>query len=132
MSLKVRTWTCSACGAEHDRDVNAALNISVVGFNELATVAFEPIALVNPLAACRRFQVDVPSATAAIIDTITATAFDLSDSAKMAIARIAANAWRNDSFLAYQDHTNSVGVHDLGRRAVQRAAPFPGDGASFH
>ena len=29
--LKVRTWTCSACGAHHDRDVNAAKNILAAG-----------------------------------------------------------------------------------------------------
>jgi len=29
--LKVRAWTCSACGAKHDRDVNAARNILAAG-----------------------------------------------------------------------------------------------------
>ena len=29
--LKVRTWTCAACGAVHDRDVNAARNILAAG-----------------------------------------------------------------------------------------------------
>lgn len=29
--LKVRLWTCAACGAEHDRDVNAAINTLHVG-----------------------------------------------------------------------------------------------------
>jgi putative transposase len=27
MPLKVRGWTCAACGEIHDRDVNAAINI---------------------------------------------------------------------------------------------------------
>jgi putative transposase len=30
-ALKVRTWTCLACDTEHDRDVNAALNILAAG-----------------------------------------------------------------------------------------------------
>jgi IS605 OrfB family transposase len=30
-ALKVRTWTCLACGTKHDRDVNAALNILAAG-----------------------------------------------------------------------------------------------------
>ncbi|MCB4806421.1 zinc ribbon domain-containing protein [Methylobacterium brachiatum] len=29
--LAVRRWTCSACGADHDRDQNAALNIARLG-----------------------------------------------------------------------------------------------------
>ena len=29
--LQVRAWTCPACGAEHDRDVNAAKNILAAG-----------------------------------------------------------------------------------------------------
>ncbi|MGA7524097.1 MAG: RNA-guided endonuclease TnpB family protein [Acidobacteriaceae bacterium] len=31
MPLSVRSWTCSSCGSEHDRDVNAALNILALG-----------------------------------------------------------------------------------------------------
>ena len=30
-ALGVRRWSCSSCGAEHDRDVNAARNILIVG-----------------------------------------------------------------------------------------------------
>ncbi|MCY4359103.1 MAG: RNA-guided endonuclease TnpB family protein [Cyanobacteria bacterium MAG APA_bin_95] len=33
-SLSVRTWTCSACGAAHDRDINAAKSILAVGHME--------------------------------------------------------------------------------------------------
>ncbi|MDT0571023.1 zinc ribbon domain-containing protein [Streptomyces sp. DSM 3412] len=31
MDLSVREWTCSLCGAVHDRDVNAAANLRVEG-----------------------------------------------------------------------------------------------------
>jgi len=31
MPLSVRTWTCPECSTEHDRDLNAALNILAVG-----------------------------------------------------------------------------------------------------
>ena len=31
LPLNVRIWDCSECGAKHDRDVNAALNIRTVG-----------------------------------------------------------------------------------------------------
>lgn len=42
MGLKVRHWTCSHCGACHDRDVNAAKNIRDEGLRMLAagTVAY--------------------------------------------------------------------------------------------
>ena len=32
---KVRHWTCDKCGAEHDRDVNAAINIEAEGLRIL-------------------------------------------------------------------------------------------------
>lgn len=34
--LGIRQWTCSDCGAEHDRDVNAARNIVRMGLHTLA------------------------------------------------------------------------------------------------
>jgi hypothetical protein len=36
--LSVRHWECSACGAEHDRDQNAAGNIRYVGLRKRASV----------------------------------------------------------------------------------------------
>lgn len=36
LDLKVRIWTCPACSAVHDRDINAAINIRVAGLAILA------------------------------------------------------------------------------------------------
>jgi putative transposase len=36
MPLSVREWTCAACGAVHDRDVNAAVNLRAAGLAVLA------------------------------------------------------------------------------------------------
>lgn len=35
-ALDIRKWTCSECGALHDRDINAAINILTAGTAELA------------------------------------------------------------------------------------------------
>ena len=35
-ALKILPWVCGKCGAVHDRDVNAALNILRMGHHTLA------------------------------------------------------------------------------------------------
>src|SRR3990167_6935453 len=37
-ALSVREWTCSECGATHDRDTNAAINIRQAGLAEIAGI----------------------------------------------------------------------------------------------
>lgn len=40
-SLDIREWTCSNCGVEHDRDLNAANNILVKGYSDLTGLNIE-------------------------------------------------------------------------------------------
>jgi putative transposase len=42
LPLRVRKWQCPACGAVHDRDVNAAQNIARVGLKQMEKVGREP------------------------------------------------------------------------------------------
>jgi putative transposase len=37
MPLSVRNWTCPACGAAHDRDLNAAKNLQHYGAQQVAS-----------------------------------------------------------------------------------------------
>jgi len=40
-ALNVREWTCSECGAIHDRDTNAAINIRQAGVAEIAGIPWD-------------------------------------------------------------------------------------------
>jgi putative transposase len=44
LGLGERTWTCAACGAHHDRDVNAAINLQRLATGALAAQTALPLA----------------------------------------------------------------------------------------
>ncbi len=52
LTLGVRRWTCGCCGAEHDRDVNAARNILAQSFRDVQALQEKETAAGQVVAAC--------------------------------------------------------------------------------
>jgi len=44
LSLRERTWTCTACNVRHDRDVNAAINLQWLATDALTAATALPLA----------------------------------------------------------------------------------------
>ena len=47
LSLKDRIWQCSCCNTLHDRDINAAINIKIVGASTIGLGEVRPMQIGN-------------------------------------------------------------------------------------
>jgi putative transposase len=62
LTLKDRKWACVGCGSEHDRDINAAINLENYAVRHIA--ASSAVAACGGEGACRRRKTSVKPAPA--------------------------------------------------------------------